>query len=398
MTLLKFIKTGLLLLAVLLLSPASVRADVNNIMAESYILMDAASGQVILAKNEHQHLPPASMTKLMTLILAIEALDQGEAGANDQVSSSPKAAKVDGTRINLKTSEAVKYEDLLIAMVLRSANDASIAIAEHLAGSEKNFVVRMNEKSKKLGLKDTQFKNVTGLPAADHYSSAYDMAVIARYALTKTRVTDYTSLKEYNIHEGEVKIRNTNKLLWQYPGADGLKTGWTSSARHCLAASATRGNLQLIAIVMASPMAGGHFADATQLLDYGFNQCSSKVFYRQGVTCGQVKVKGGERDSVTVTAAENACALIVKGQEEKFSSRLKLASLVQAPVKKGQKLGEILISNGQEPVRKVNLLASQNVQAAGIKNHSGSAALIFIPMALLLVTGIFLYARKCQSK
>lgn len=398
MTSFRFVKTALLLLAVLILLPAHARADVNNIKAESYILMDAASGQIILAKNEHQHYPPASMTKIMTLVLAIEALDQGKVSANDRVRSSKKAAMTDGTQINLKASEAIKYEDLLIAMVLRSANDASIAVAEHLAGSENNFVVRMNKKTKMLGLKDTQFKNATGLPDADHYSSAYDMAVIARYALTKTHVTDYTSLKESNIREGDVKIRNTNKLLWQYPGADGLKTGWTSSAKHCLAASASRDDLQLIAIVMASPEAGGHFADATQLLDYGFNQCASKMFYRQGAVCGNVRVKGGLQDSVPVTAAENVGSIVLKSQIERLSCRLKLVSDVQAPVKKGQKLGEVFVYNDQEPLRKVSLLASQNVQSAGIKSSASPVTFIYIIIALFLVIGISVFYRKRQSK
>jgi len=382
----------------IMLIAATARADLSNITAESYILMDAASGQIIQAQNEHKRLPPASMTKLMTLTLAVEALDKGKVRPNDRVISSVKASQIEGTQIHLKKSEEMSYEHMLIAMALSSANDASIAVAEHLEGSEKNFVAKMNQKARDLGLKDSQFKNATGLPAEGHYSSAYDMAVIARYALTHTRITEYTSLKQYNLRQGSSKLSNSNKLLWWYQGANGLKTGWTSSAKHCLTASAKRGNLQLIAVVMACPRAHGHLQDAIEMLDYGFERYTSKVLLPQGTVCGTVKVKNGEQDRVQVTAAEAVGSVVLKGQEEKLRSEAKLNSIVSAPVKKGQKLGEILVYNNQALLKKVNLLASQDVSAAKLSNippHSSSIA--YVLLTLFLIIALYLYL-KCRSR
>ena len=220
--------------------------------------MDADSGKVLKASNEHLQLPPASMTKLMTLVLTMEALENGKVNKNDQVITSEHAWEMDGTTLYLAPGEVMSLDDMLMGIALGSANDASVAVAEYLTGSENNFVAQMNQKAMDLGMKDTYFQNVSGLPAKGHYSSAYDMAVLARYALAHTRITDYTSLKQCNLRQGKSILYNTNKLLWRYQGADGLKTGYTTEAKHCLIATAKRDNLRLIAVVMACPQMGGH--------------------------------------------------------------------------------------------------------------------------------------------
>ncbi|HEX3011267.1 MAG TPA: D-alanyl-D-alanine carboxypeptidase family protein, partial [Syntrophomonadaceae bacterium] len=214
--------------------PLAVKADTLDVKAESYILMDADSGKVICAKNEHKKLPPASMTKLMTLILAVEALEEGKASLKDKVVTSENAWKMGGSQIYLEPGETMTYEDMLISIAVGSANDACVAVAEHLEGTHQEFVKKMNEKAKFLGLKDTHFINSYGLPANDHYTSAYDMAVMARYALKYPKLLELTSIKEYNLRQGEFKLFNTNKLLWWYQGADGFKTGWTNEAKYCL--------------------------------------------------------------------------------------------------------------------------------------------------------------------
>lgn len=355
-----------LALAVTLLLPANVRADVVEAKAEAYVLMDADSGKVLLAKNEHKKLAPASMTKLMTLILAVKDLQAGKVQLKDQVVTTENAWKMGGSQIYLEPGEKMSYEDMLIAIAVGSANDACVAVAEHLEGTHQNFVDRMNREGKLMGLKDTHFVNSYGLPAAGHLTSAYDMAVIARNALAYPKILEYASIKEYNLRQGEFKLYNTNKLLWWYQGADGFKTGWTEEAKHCLAASAKRDGLRLVAVVMASPEKHGNFRDSMQLFNYGFARYTFKSFFSKGSSCGAVSVGKGAADHVQVIAEEDVGAIAVKGEEKNISNKKELLSYVNAPVTKGQKLGEIQIYKGSDLVKQVNLVASSDVPRAGL--------------------------------
>lgn len=194
------------------------------------------------------------MTKLMTMILAAQDLEEGKVTVKDKVVASEEAWKMGGSQIYLEPGEEMTFEDMMIAIAVGSANDACVAVAEHLEGTHQNFVDRMNRQAKMLGLKNTHFVNSYGLPAENHYSSAYDLAVMARYALQYPKILEYTSIKEYNLRQGEFKLFNTNKLLWWYEGTDGFKTGWTSEAKYCLTATAKRDGLRLIGVVMASPI------------------------------------------------------------------------------------------------------------------------------------------------
>lgn len=348
-------------------SPAVSAAESNlDIKAESYVLMDADSGKVLCAKDEHQRLPPASMTKIMTLILAAEALEQGKATLKDKVVTSENAWKMGGSQIYLAPGETMTLEDMLIAVAVGSANDASLAVAEHLEGTHQDFVALMNKRASMLGLKDTHFINCYGLSAEGHYSSAYDMAVLARYALRYPRVLEYTSIKEYNLRDGAFKLYNTNKLLWWYQGADGFKTGWTNEAKYCLTSTARRNGLRLIAAVMASPEKHGNFRDSMQLFNYGFAKYAYKTFFTRDSVCGVVKVGKGVQNLVEAVAEEDVGAMFLKGEEAKISSEKHLVSYVNAPVKKGQKVGEISIFKDGELVKKVNLNAAQDVPKSGI--------------------------------
>ncbi|HBQ86343.1 MAG TPA: D-alanyl-D-alanine carboxypeptidase [Syntrophomonas sp.] len=361
---------GLVLIFMFMLYAAPVlsapAANNLDIKAESYVLMDADSGKVLCAQDEHKKLPPASMTKLMTLILAAEALEEGKVSLKDKVVTSENAWEMGGSQVYLEQGETMTLEDMLIAVAVGSANDASVAVAEHLEGTHQDFVDLMNKKAGMLGLKDTKFMNCYGLPAEGHYTSAYDMAVIARYALKYPRVLEYTSIKEYDLRGGEFKLYNTNKLLWWYQGADGFKTGWTNEAKYCLTATAKRNGLRLISVVMASPETRGHFRDSMELFNYGFAKYAYKTFFVRDNVCGVVKVGKGISDMVEAVAEEDIGAIYMKGEDSKISSEKHLVTYINAPVKKGQKLGEISIYKNGQLQKKVNLNAAQDIPKSGI--------------------------------
>ncbi|MGI6453381.1 MAG: D-alanyl-D-alanine carboxypeptidase family protein [Syntrophomonadaceae bacterium] len=342
-----------------------VQAESIDVSAKSYILMDADSGQVLLAKDENARMAPASMTKLMTLILAMEDLEEGKVGLKDRVIASENAWKMGGSQIYLEPGEEMTYEDMLIAIAVGSANDACVAVAEHLEGTHQNFVDRMNKKAEELGLKNTHFVNSHGLSDVGHYTSAYDMAVIARHALQYPKILEYTAIKEYDLRQGEFKLFNTNKLLWWYQGADGFKTGFTNDALWCLTSTAKRDGLRLISVVMASSQQHGNFRDSMTLFNYGFAKYSYKTFYNQGTVCGEVRVGKGIEDKVEVVAADNAGCIVLKGEEKNLSSRIELTSYIDAPVQEGQKLGEILVFDNDELVKKVDLVSARSVPRAG---------------------------------
>jgi len=343
-----------------------VQADQVEVEAEAYILMDADSGKVLLAKNEHKRLPPASMTKLMTMILAAQDLEEGKVTVKDKVVASEEAWKMGGSQIYLEPAEEMTFEDMMIAIAVGSANDACVAVAEHLEGTHQNFVDRMNRQAKMLGLKNTHFVNSYGLPAENHYSSAYDLAVMARYALQYPKILEYTSIKEYNLRQGEFKLFNTNKLLWWYEGTDGFKTGWTSEAKYCLTATAKRDGLRLIGVVMASPNQNGNHRDMMKLFNYGFAKYAFKSFFSQGSVCGVVQVGKGIKERVEVIAEEDVGSIVEKGQEKKITMEKRLPAYVDAPVVQGQKLGEIRVYNDGDLVKEVNLVAAEDIPRSGL--------------------------------
>jgi D-alanyl-D-alanine carboxypeptidase (penicillin-binding protein 5/6) len=373
----------------ILVSNSLVIADnnIDMITAKAYVLMDADSGKTLQAKNEHMKLSPASLTKLMTLLLALEAIKSGKVNKNDQVVSSQHAYEMDGTQLHLKPGEVMNLENMLMGMALNSANDASVAVAEHLAGSEEKFVVQMNQRARSLGMKDTNFKNASGLPAKGHYSSAYDMAVLARYAITHSDITNYTSIKQYQLYNR--KLKNSNKLLWQYPGADGLKTGYTTEAQHCLTATAKRDNLRLITAVMFCPQPDGHFKDSIELLNYGFNRYSCKSLLAKGYVCGTAKVLGGVTDKIEAITNTKVTSIYVKGQGNKLRSEVKLKARIKAPVKKGQKLGEILVYNDQELIKRVDAVAARDIVRSSSIDPGGYVLIIL----LLLAAAYYFYIR-----
>ncbi|WP_407308392.1 D-alanyl-D-alanine carboxypeptidase family protein [Desulfosporosinus sp. SB140] len=334
--------------------------------ATSAILMDAASGQILYEKDSHKELPPASVTKLMTLLVAAEAVESGKVKLTDKVTASENASKLGGSQIYLEPGETLTLEQLLIAIAVGSANDGCVAVAEHIDGTHEAFVEEMNRKAQALGLKNTHFVNAYGLPAEGHYTSAYDLAVIARETLKYPLIRKLTSIKEYDLRDGKFKLWNTNKLLWWYPGADGFKTGWTNEAKYCLASTVERNGLRLICVVMGVPQVRGHFAESMKIYNYGFAKYQFKAFAPAGQKQGTVKVQKGMADEVNAVTEKALGATTEKGNDKNFWVETKLNPEISAPIQKGQKLGEILLYRNDVLQSSVNLIAENSVEKAGL--------------------------------
>jgi len=328
--------------------------------------MDAASGRILYEKESHMKLPPASVTKIMTLLVAAEAVALEKVKLTDKVTASENACKLGGSQIYLEPGETFTLEQMLIAIAVGSANDGCVAVAEHINGTHEAFVEDMNRKAQELGLKNTHFVNAYGLPAEGHFTSAYDLAMISKEALNYPLVRKLTSMKEYDLREGKFKLWNTNKLLWWYPGADGFKTGWTNEAKYCLASTVERNGLRLICVVMGVPQVRGHFAESMKIYNYGFAKYEFKQFAPAKQKQGVVKVsKGVEKEVIAIT--EKALgATVEKGKDKNFWVETKLNPEISAPIQKGQKLGEVLLYHNDQLQTSVNLIADQPVVKAGL--------------------------------
>lgn len=349
-----------------LVPPALASAELETVKADAYILTDADSGKILLAKNDNKRLPPASMTKLMTMLLAIEALEEGRVTLKEEITTSENASKMGGSQIYLAPGEEMTFEDMMIAIAVGSANDASVAVAEKLEGTNKNFVAKMNERAKELGMKNTQFINTNGLPADGHYTTVADMAILARAALQHPRIMEYCSIKEYPLRGGKFILYNTNKLLWWYKGTDGFKTGYTEEAKNCLTSTVKRDGLRLIAVVMASPETRGHFRDSMEIYNYGFARYAYRTFVPRDKVCGVVRVGKGNLDQVQAVAREDVGSLFIKGEKAKITSKQILLKYVDAPISKGEKLGEVQIYKNGTKIKSVELIAAQDVKRGGI--------------------------------
>lgn len=340
-----------------------------DIKAASAILMDARSGQILFEKNAHDPRPPASVTKIMTLVVAFEALQAGKITLEDQVVGSEYASSMKGTTIFLSTGETWSMADMLKAIAVGSANDASVAVAEHIAGSHEKFVEMMNQKAQELGMHNTQFKNATGLPAEGHYMSAYDIAVLSRYAFKFPELIRLSSIYLDYIQgprKDKFMLDNKNKLLKFYPGTNGLKTGMTNEAGYCISAAALRDGTQLIAVVLGSESRDMRSKETKQLLDYGFANYASVLVAKGGEAQSDVKVFRGRKDRVSVATAEDFAVSINKGDRAKLKKEIVLNKSVNAPIRKGDKLGDIVaIIDGQE-VERAPLLALEDVPKTSI--------------------------------
>ncbi|MFC5699819.1 D-alanyl-D-alanine carboxypeptidase family protein [Cohnella faecalis] len=336
--------------------------------ARSAILMDADSGTVIYEKNSTEALPPASITKIMTMLLVMEALDQGRLKLTDKVQTSEYAASMGGSQIFLETGEEMTVDDMLKGVAMASGNDASVALAEKLAGSEDEFVKMMNAKAEQLGMKNTKFANCNGLPAAGHVSSAKDIAIMSRELLKYDRTTKYTGLYQDYLRKDSPKpfwLVNTNKLVRFYTGADGLKTGFTSEAKFCLSATARRDNLRLIAVVMGEPNTKTRNAEVSHLFDYAFSQFTNVPIFKKGETIGTLNVEKGKTNKVELVAKHPYSVLLRKGDAGKGIRHELAISDLKAPIRAGQPIGKLIVYRGNEVLTEFALEAPADVARAG---------------------------------
>ena len=357
---------SLLLAAALLTGAASAAGEEGvaeppdlDLSAASAVLMEKETGSLLYEKESHQQLEPASVTKVMTLLLIMEDLDSGRLSKEDLVTVSAAAAGMGGSQVYLKEGEQLSAGELIKCIAVVSGNDAAVAMAEHLAGSEAAFVERMNRRAQELGMKDTVFVNCTGLPAAGHHSSAYDIALMSReLILHHPDIRTYTTIWMDSIRDGAFGLTNTNRLVRFYPGATGLKTGSTDSALYCLSATAERDGMELIAVVMKAPSSAHRFDDAKALLDYGFSAWSLVSVYPD-VPLAPIPVLLGTVDQIQPQLARDCRLLVRKGQEGAVTTRLTLAQDLEAPVEPGQTVGELEVSVDGQVRDTVPILAAQ---------------------------------------
>lgn len=326
----------------------------------SYILMEAVTGRVLCEKNADQPLPPASVTKIMTLLLVMEAVDNGTIKLTDMVPVSEDAAGKGGSQIYLEVGEEMTVEDMIKAVVIASANDASVALAELVAGSEQAFVERMNKRAAELGMSNSHFENATGLDdtTVNHACSARDIAIMSRELLKHKKILDYTTIWMDTVRGGEFGLTNTNRLIRFYNGANGLKTGSTAKAKFCISATALRDNMQLIAVVMAAPSRDSRNESAKKLLDYGF--ANYAFLTRESGSAGSVRVLGGI-SSECATKFDSFGVCVEKSVGTKLDSNIQLPEAIPAPVKEGDIIGRIEYSLNGEPLGEVMIYAAESV-------------------------------------
>ena len=359
----KWICVGLILSMLVL--PVQAQPEGLSVAGKSALLMDAATGTVLFESNSHEKLAPASVTKVMTLLLIMEAIDSGKISWKDTVTASAEAAAKGGSQIFLKEGETMSVEDMVKSIAVSSANDCACAMAEHIAGSEAAFVELMNQKAKELGMKDTNFVNCTGLDdepeAENHKTSAYDIALMSRELIVKhPDIEKYTTIWMDTVRNGTFGLSNTNKLIRFYSGATGLKTGFTSGAGYCLSATAKREGMELIAVVMGCETSKERLAACKTLLDFGFANYALVTPELSG--SNPVPVKLGTQAQVNAVPGENPQLLISKGQKDMITTQVTLEEGVTAPVSQGQRMGTLEIKAGDQILAQVPMVAEAPVE------------------------------------
>ena len=358
----KKIVSGLLAAALAMLLALPARAESLAVEAGACLLMEKTTGEVLYAVNEHQPLEPASVTKIMTILLVMEAIDAGTLSYDDMVTASAYACSMGGSQIWLKENEQMSVEEMLKAVCVASANDCSVALAEHLAGSADAFVERMNQRAGELGMNDTNFLNPTGLPAQGHVTSAHDIALMSReLILNHPDIRRFTTIWTDTLRDGAFGLSNTNKLIRFYDGATGLKTGSTSTAQYCLSATAERDGMELIAVVMKSPTPQERFDGARALLDYGFANYTLLNVYPDQVL-PPVNVKLGKQSTVQPLLAQPPRLLLEREKAGRVETSIDLTAEVQAPVEEGQTLGQMTVTVDGVTLAELPLVADRAVE------------------------------------
>ena len=362
----------LVLITVVLLLPMKfINAEELNLAtnAKSAILIEASTGEIIFEKNSHERLVPASMTKMMSMLLIIESIEKGIISWDEMVTVSENASSMGGSQILLETNEKMSVSDLFKGIAVASGNDAVVAMAEKIAGTEDAFVNMMNNRAKELGLKDTNFKNPHGLDTANHYSSAYDMAMIAKELVKHEEVFKYTSIYEDYLRQNtdkEIWLVNTNKLVRFYDGVDGLKTGYTAGAGYCLTATAKKNGMRIIAVAMGEPDSKTRNAEITSMLDYAFAQYEIETVLSTDSVLGKRKVGKGKDEYVTIVPTKNINLLYKKTDDRKnVTYDVKIDSL-KVPIKKGDIVGKVEIKDGNNILNTIDVTVNNDVKKANV--------------------------------
>ncbi len=344
-----------------------------QVAAKGAILIDASTGKVLFEQDSHKELPPASVTKVMTMLLVMEAADAGKITLDDKVTISERAASMGGSQMYMEVGETHTVAELMKGVAMASANDGCVALAEYVAGSEEIFVERMNQRAQELGMRDTHFVNTNGLPVADHYSSAYDIALMSMklYEFEETHQWFTTWQDTITVglpgKEKEFGLTNTNKLIKAYTGCNGIKTGFTSEAGYCLSASATRDDTHLIAVALGSETSKIRNAEIAKMLDYGFANYETAVIAEAGQVMGTVEIERGTPTSVNAVTAEKITVLAAKGEKDAVKSKVIIRDTVPLPLKKGQKIGKVEVWQGKEKTAEYPLIAEKKVEKASFR-------------------------------
>ena len=339
-----------------------------SVSSKSAILLDVGSGQILYEKNAHDKLPPASVTKVMTMLLICEALDSGKITLDDSVQISDNAASMGGSQIFLEAGEVQKVDTLLKGIAVASANDGCVAMAEYIGGSVESFVDMMNAKAKELNMKDTNFVNTNGLPVDNHYTSAHDIAIMSRELLKHDVISKYLTTWMDQVVVGKkqitVGLANTNKLIKHYQGATGVKTGFTQQAKYCLSASAKRGDTHLVAVTLGAETSPERFKDATSLLNFGFANYESVKLCSKNDNIATLTLDKADEQKINLVAKEDLSVLIKKGGNKDFTRKIKVNENPTIPIKKGTNLGYVEIYQGKTLVGKVDLVNTKDIQKA----------------------------------
>lgn len=363
-----------LCLSSLMIFPMNISAQEMpfELQSKSALLMDYDTGTILYEKNPNEKLPIASITKIMTTLLALEAIEDGRISLDDEVVVSEYAASMGGSQVFLAAGEKLPVSALLKAIIVASANDASVALAEKISGTVETFVSKMNEKAKELGMENTYFSDCTGLSDEGNYSTAYDVSIMSRELLKYPLFFQWSTIWLDHLEESEnnTMLTNTNRLVRFYEGCDGIKTGSTSKAKSCLAATAKRGNLRLISIVLAAPTSKVRFDEAAKLMDYGFaNYEAVPLIKKDSVVEKNITVTGGKEKEIAGLAADDFSLLQKKGEPSEYQMDTIIEQPIKAPIKAGQKIGYICIKQGSKDVGTVDILADRDVDKAGIYDY-----------------------------
>ena len=348
-----------------------------KLAARAAVLIDAETGKVIYKQNEHKELPPASVTKVMTMLLTMEAVDAGKVKLSDKVTISERAASMGGSQMYMEVGETHTLEELLEGIAIVSANDACVAVSEYVAGSEEVFVEKMNERAEQLGMRDTHFVNTNGLPVADHYTSAYDIALMSQRLLKFDHTREWFNTWQKTIKVGlpgkekEFTLTNTNKLIRQYPGANGIKTGFTAEAGYCLSASATKEETTLIAVVLGAETSKTRNAEVAKLLNYGFANYKSVTLAEKNQKMKKVKLAKGDPEFVNAITTSRITAFLEKSGGEEAKCKVTIDEGIKLPLSKGEKIGKATVYVGKEKVGEYDLVSDRNAAKASFFTYCG---------------------------